>query len=183
MYFKENRRLKRKKDKDTLRQLKQDIFDETIPTETTITKYFKMTRDLETVCNVACRNATCEKVNKQVRSELLKKSGEYSVGEVVVCTTFFKLKKQMFNVTYEYKITPLECDAITPNNTLLVPIDAVRKKFIHAYCRTCHSFQGTSLSDRLTIFDWKFAHVNRKWLYTSVTRATELTSVLFYLRL
>ena len=71
MYFKENKRLKRKRDMETLRQLKQDIFDETIPTETTIKKRFKMTRDLETVCNVAYRNATCEKVSKRVRSELL----------------------------------------------------------------------------------------------------------------
>jgi hypothetical protein len=62
----------------------------------------------------------------------------------------------------------------------VVPIDTLRKNFIHAYCRTCHSFQGTSLDERLTIFDWRFAHVNRKWLYTAVTRATELKNVLFY---
>ena len=56
-------------------------------------------------------------------------------------------------MNYEYKITALECDAITLNNTLLVPIDTVRKNFIHNYCRTCHSFQGTSLDERITIFD------------------------------
>ena len=60
-------------------------------------------------------------------------------------------------MNYDYKITALECDAITLNNTSLMPLDAVCKNFIHAYCRTCHSFQGTSLSDRLSIFDWKFA--------------------------
>jgi hypothetical protein len=180
MYFKENKRLKRKKDKETLRQFKQDIFDETIAVETTIKKYFKMTKELETVYNVAYRNATCEKVSKRVRSELLHKMGEYSIGEVLVCRIYFKIRKQVFNVNYEYKITALESDAITLNNTLLVPIDTVRKNFIHAYCRTCHSFQGTSLDERLTIFDWKFSHVNRKWLYTAVTRATELKNVLFY---
>ena len=101
MYLKENKRLKRKKDKETLRQFKQDIFDETIQTETTTKKYFKMTRDLETVYNVAYRNATCEKFSKQVRSELLKKSGEYFVGEVLVCRAYFKVKKQVSNVNYE----------------------------------------------------------------------------------
>ena len=35
MYFKENKRLRRKRDKETLRQFKQDIFDETILVETT----------------------------------------------------------------------------------------------------------------------------------------------------
>ena len=66
-------------------------------------------------------------MSKQARSELLKKSDEYSIGEVLVCRTYFKVKKQVFNVNYEYKITALECDAITLNNTLLVPLDAVRK--------------------------------------------------------
>ena len=94
--------------------------------------------------------------------------------------TYFKIRKQVFNVNYEYKITALESDAITLNNTLLVPIDTVRKNFIHAYCRTCHSFQGTSLDERLTIFDWKFSQVNRKRLYRAVTRAIELKNVVFY---
>ena len=55
---------------------------------------------------------------------------------MLVCRSYFKLKKQVFNVNYEYKITALECDAITLNNTLLVPIDTVHKKFIDAYCKT-----------------------------------------------
>ena len=57
-------------------------------------------------------------------------------------------------MNYEYKITALgSTSVVSLNNTLLVPIDTLRKNFIHAYCRTCHSFQGTSLDERLTIFD------------------------------
>ena len=70
-----------------------------------------------------------------------------------MCRAYFKLRKQVFNVNYEYKIPALGSEAITLSNALLVPIDTVRKSFIHAYCRTCHSFQGTSLDERLTIFD------------------------------
>ena len=132
MYFKENKRLKRKKDKETLRQFKQDIFHETIAVETTIKKYFKMTKDLEIVYNVAYRNATCEKVSKRVRSELLHKMGEYSIGEVLVCRTYFKIRKQVFDVNCEYKITVLESDAITLNTTLLGSADAVSKNFTHS---------------------------------------------------
>ena len=180
MYFKENKRLKSKKDKETLSQFKKDIFDESIPTERTIKKYFKMSKELDTIYNVAYKNATCEKVSKRVRTELLKKSAEYCVGEVLLCRSYFKIKKSVFNVNYEYKITALENEALTLNDTILLPLDTVRKNFIHDYCRTCHSFQGSSLDKRLTIFDWKFTHVNRKWLYTAVTRATELKNVLFY---
>ena len=92
-----------------------------------------MTRNLETVFNVAYRNATCEKVSKRVRGELLQKKEEYCVGEVLVCRTYFKIKKQVFNVNYEYKITALGSNSVvTLNNTLLVPIDTLRKNFIHA---------------------------------------------------
>ena len=52
--------------------------------------------------------------------------------------------------------------------------DVIKKHFIHSYCRTCHSFQGSSIDEKITIFDWKFFFVNRKWIYTAVTRATEL---------
>ena len=185
MYLRENKRLKNKKDKETLKQFKQDIFDESIPTETTIKKYFKLTRSLESVRNVAYLNATCERVSRRVQRELLKKTDEYSVGEVLVCRSYFKVKKQVFNVNYEYSITAVEHNCLTLSNgnsinAVLVPIEVVRKNFIHHYCRTCHSFQGSSLDEQLTIFDWKFVHVNRKWLYTSVTRATHLKNVLFF---
>lgn len=180
MHFKENKRLKTKKDKEILRQFKRDIFDETISTETTVRRYFKLTKALETTHNVAYRNATCEQVSKRVRAELLKKQEEYCVGEVLVCRSYFKIKKQVFNVNYEYKITEVAPTALTLNTNLHVPIDVVRKNFIPHYCRTCHSFQGSSIDDKLTIFDWKFSHASRKWLYTSVTRATHLRNVLFY---
>jgi hypothetical protein len=180
MYLKENKRLKSKRDKETLRQFKQDIFDETIPTETTIRKYFKLTDKLETTYNVAYRNATCEQVSKRVRSELLKAEGEYSKGEVLVCRSYFKVKKVVFNVNYEYKITEVQPTYLMLNTTLQVPLEAVKKNFIHNNCRTCHSFQGSSLDCKLTIFDWKFAHASRKWLYTAVTRATHLKNVLFF---
>ena len=32
----------------------------------------------------------------------------------------------------------------------------------------------------MTIFDWKFTHVDRKWIYTAITRATDLKKVYFY---
>ena len=58
--------------------------------------------------------------------------------------------------------------------------DVIKKHFIHSYCRTCHSFQGSSIDEKITIFDWKFFFVNRKWIYTAVTRATELKNVFFF---
>ena len=32
----------------------------------------------------------------------------------------------------------------------------------------------------MTIFDWKFPHVDRKWIWTAITRARDLKKVFFH---
>ncbi|MFM7983142.1 MAG: ATP-binding domain-containing protein, partial [Candidatus Fonsibacter sp.] len=52
---------------------------------------------------------------------------------------------------------------------------------MHNNCKTCHSCQGSTIDKAITIFDHhKFAYASRKWLYTAVTRATNLKHVYFY---
>ena len=69
---------------------------------------------------------------------------------------------------------------ITLSNAMTLPINLIKKNFVHNYCRTCHSFQGSTIDEAITIFDHKFAYATRKWLYTAVTRATDLKKVFFY---
>ena len=102
------------------------------------------------------------------------------MGEILVCRKHFKLKKHTFNVNYEYTITSMTSTTLTLDGLHVVPLAVVAKCFAHNYCRTCHSFQGSSIPDAITIFDWQFPRVNRKWIYTAVTRATELKNVAFY---
>ncbi len=64
-------------------------------------------------------------------------------------------------------------------NTVELNTDVIRKHDIHSYSRTCHSFQVSSINDKITIFGWRFFFVSRKWLRTAVTRATELNNVVF----
>ena len=59
-------------------------------------------------------------------------------------------------------------------------MDTVQKNFTHNYCRTCHSFQGSTIDDAITIFDWWFVHVDRSWIYTAITRSTDLRQVYLY---
>ena len=180
MNFKENKRLKDPKDKEILRELKRDVLDESIPLETTVRKYFKMVKEWLTTYNIAYRNSTCTTVSTTVREKLLKKKTPYEVGEVLICRSYFKLKKVVFQVNYEYTISKLETDNITLNESIVVPLSLIKKNFVHDYCRTCHSFQGSSIDEAITIFDWKFVHVDRKWIYTAITRATDLKKVYFY---
>ena len=77
-------------------------------------------------------------------------------------------------------ITKVGKTTITLDDKFEVPLSMIKKNFTYNYCRTCHSFQGSSIDEKITIFDWNFWHVNRKWLYTAITRATELKNVVFY---
>ena len=47
-------------------------------------------------------------VSEEVRSRLLNKKEPYETGETLVRKSWFKLKKQVFNVNYDYNITAVE---------------------------------------------------------------------------
>ncbi|MFM7989449.1 MAG: C-terminal helicase domain-containing protein, partial [Candidatus Fonsibacter sp.] len=69
---------------------------------------------------------------------------------------------------------------ITLSNGMALPVSLIKKNFVHNYCKTCHSFQGSTIDEAITIFDHKFAYVSRKWLYTTVTKDTNLKQVYIY---
>ena len=65
------------------------------------------------------------------------------------------------------------------SETITLMLKQIENNFIHSYCNTCHSLQGSSIKKPITIHEWNFKHVSRKWLYTAITRATELDNVYF----
>jgi hypothetical protein len=184
LYFRENKRLKTPEDKAKLRDFKRDIFDESIPKEVTVYKYFPVLATPATDFNIAYYHDTCKVVAKDTRKRMGKKT-EYEVGESLVCRRYFKCKKTSewkgttFFKNYEYKITDISGNIITLDNKFPLPLETVRKAFVYNYCRTCHSFQGLSVDKAITIYDWKCEWASRKWIYTAVTRARRLDQVFF----
>ena len=71
-------------------------------------------------------------------------------------------------------------DPTIPDKIHIIPLELIRNNFIHGYCRTCHSFQGASIDDSITIFDWNHPCVSWKWLWTAITRSRDLDKVFFY---
>jgi hypothetical protein len=104
----------------------------------------------------------------------------------LVCRKYLKISSGLkCSVNFEFTIEEVKENSLTikelgSTKTLDLKLDLIKKHFIHSYCRTCHSFQGSSIEGEITIFDWKFFFVNRKWIYTAVTRATELKNVFFF---
>ena len=66
----------------------------------TVATYFKFTARTEAENNIAYKNTTRKMVSKWTRN-MLQKRGEYQVGEMLICRTYFKvMKKITFNVNY-----------------------------------------------------------------------------------
>jgi hypothetical protein len=65
-----------------------------------------------------------------------------------------------------------------------LPINTViRPKFMHNYCRTGDSIQGITIDNdncNITIYDWGFYYVTREWIWTALTRSTNLNNVYFH---
>jgi hypothetical protein len=179
MFLTENKRLKLQADKDRLKQLKSDLRNPAIPRCTTIRKYFALTKTIGTTQNIAYKNKTCQRVSVQVRKQLNKKA-DYERGETLICRKYFRHNKITYNVNYEYKITKIVQGGVVLDNDSILPPHLLQQNFIHGYCRTCHSMQGSSIDDRITIFDWQYRHVSWKWLYTAITRATYFQNVQFF---
>ena len=63
-----------------------------------------------------------------------------------------------------------------------LPIEKARKNFIFAWCSTCHSAQGSSVDEEITIFDYNHFLVKDypEWIYTALTRCRDLNKVKFF---
>ena len=184
IHLKINKRLKTVEDRETLKRFKKDCFNEKLSIEQIVNKYFKQVDKVTTNNNIAYTNNTCDNVSHIVRQNL-GKTNDYDVGEKLVCRKFVKEGNCKFRVNFEFLITENKENTLTLKDESLnekfeIKKTTVDKFFVYSYCRTCHSFQGSSIDDKITIFDWRFKFVNRKWLYTAVTRATELKNVVFY---
>ena len=123
-------------------------------------------------------------MNKHLRNKL-NKINEYEVGEVLICKNYFKVKATTFNVNFEYEIVEIMDNSLKIKNIISpdiheIPIKIIRSHFQHSYCCTCHSVQGSTIPETITIFDYKFYFISRKWLWTAIGRAQNLDDVYFY---
>ena len=56
----------------------------------------------------------------------------------------------------------------------------VDNDFIHSYCTTCHSSQGASVKESISIHEWELPIASREWIWTSITRCVDFKKVGFY---
>jgi hypothetical protein len=85
------------------------------------------------------------------------------------------------NFTYQIKKIKKQSvvlvDPFDKTNEYYVTHDSLSANFKLPYASTCHSYQGLSTDDKITIFDCNTPYVDRYFIWTSLTRSTNLKNV------
>lgn len=110
----------------------------------------------------------------------------YYVGQVLRARKYYK-KPRLF-VNYCYKVEGFQFSATGAVTGVFLsgidgfawPVALARAHFIYDFAATCHSLQGLSASDGVTLFDVEGWYCSRPWFYTALTRTRCLAEVYFW---
>jgi len=195
--LKEIKRLNTEEDKTKMKMIKKDVF-KGIGIEEICKKHGIRTvsdmKDVTTTNNIAFFNHRCNYVNKVVHSKGKRPDVVTNVEGIdiwkdliVVCKKFYKNKggfKTYVNNLYRVdgigKYINL-IDTADESNEFSMERSVLWKIFDLAYCNTCHSVQGCSISEKVTIFDCNTVYVDRYWVYTALTRCRSLDNITIFI--
>ncbi|MFO0415533.1 MAG: hypothetical protein ACK50E_07745 [Bacteroidota bacterium] len=182
------KRFKDEKDKQIIKQLKKDIFNYNLSIESICDKYglnkvYKI-QDVTSELNVCLFNFRCDYVNDHIQQNILKKTVKYEVGQNIICRKYDKINKLTTNYTYKItKMTPKEITIVNEidNITHKFPPSVLNSNFKLPYAVTCDSVQGITKNKKLTVFDSNTPYVDRKFLWTALTKVTKLSDVSIFI--
>ena len=72
-------------------------------------------------------------------------------------------------------------DTADESNEFSMERSVLWKIFDLNYCGTCHSVQGCSISEKITILDCNTPYVDRYWIYTALTRCRSLDNITIFI--
>jgi hypothetical protein len=187
IFLKINKRFKNVEDMKRLNEIKQ-MLKSGCDINKIIKKYFKYTDNInESENNIAYENKTCKAVSSAIRNKL-NKVDDYEIGEILICRKYIRIKNKdnvKFQVNFNYKIVNIKGCFFTLENVITgerqnIGDKIIRDAFIFNYCATCHSSQGASINGKVCIFDYNNKLADWRWLWTAITRATQIENVYFY---
>jgi hypothetical protein len=131
---------------------------------------------------VVALNETCDWVNKLISDKF--QDRKYFEGMELICRKSMKFGKIRTFVNYTYTVKEIKENTFVLDDgedQIEVFHDLIDKFFRLPYARTCHSYQGMSEDEPITIFDIHHFMVDIAWIYTAITRTTRLENIHIYL--
>jgi hypothetical protein len=111
---------------------------------------------------------------------LHKEEKQYYVGLELICK---KTLKNGCCTNGTYQIIDIDDNIFTLmdlEESYIVEKETIKAYFDMPYARTCHSYQGLSENEALTIFDLDHYMTDNDWVYTAITRTTDLNNIYIY---
>lgn len=183
----ENKRCLLKEDREKMKSItdairtskcKQDALE-------VLKKNFKIIydeKDIVTKKNVCALNRTCEWINELVHQPF---EGEvFYEGLDIICRKSLFSKGLKLTVNNTYEIINIEDGVYWIHDGYdlnYVNKDILKKHFRLSYARTCHSYQGMSEEEAITIFDVNHFMVDIDWIYTAITRSTAIENIYIFM--
>jgi len=139
-------------------------------------------KDIKTFKNVVALNRTAEWVNNLIHKPF---EGEvYYIGLNLICRKTYVSKAMRLTVNNTYEIIDIDNGmyCITDGDSFFqVDKKMLDTYFRLSYARTCHSYQGMSEDEAITIFDINHFMVDIDWIYTAITRATSIENIYIFM--
>lgn len=179
-------------------QLKEDILNLNIPIMDTMSKNFRVIDKIDRVkslINITYSNDRSNFVNNHIHNNVVKnkKPGivingiQYYCGLKLRCCKEYFHKKSAFRLftNYVYTIVKLSKKKITLKDEFEDEIYTIDTNLIKThlrlpYCRTGHSVQGKTIKEPITIFEVNSPYVDRKWIWTAVTRCQNMKDITIF---
>jgi hypothetical protein len=118
------------------------------------------------------------------RTKTLANGTRYVQGAMLVCKKPVRTHEGRLYQNYWYEIKKMGdktflLQDVTDKTEYNVKHDDICRRFWLPYCNTVHAAQGDSIDEPFVIADCMAAHVTPNWLYTAISRCTNLEHVWF----
>ena len=192
-----SKRLTNEQDRIKLNKLKDQIFNLDLDVTKIAKEHFKIIyniNDITTRQNITHSNKTAHKVALKIHNKTTYDAKKYIIIDNIkyyfnmslVCRKAIRTKNVTLHSNYIYTLKGTkEKDII-----LFEPVEEVeqiitQEQFINSmrlnYARTGFSIQGRSIAEKFTICDIDNPYINRRWIWTAITRARDLNNITIYL--
>lgn len=184
----EIKRLDKEEDKQKMKELKKDIFNTSFSIESICDKYgLKKTssmNEVNTKLNICLFNFRCDMVNERIHSKVFHKTTKFEVGQEIICKKYERKNRLITN--YKYKITKMKKNDVVIRDEVdeidyKITPQILLNHFKLPYAVTCDSVQGITRNEPITIFDSNTPYVDRKFLWTALTRVKKLEDITIFI--
>jgi len=183
--LKENKRCKSLDDRRRIKEISDKIRNAKSKTEalSIIYKHFKTVSRLEDVVsenNVVFTNRCGDYINNFIHSKKSPDRMYFEGLKLIGSHTGETEEGHKIYANYTYLIVRIADDVAHIDNleeVFPVKLSELDMYFELPYARTCHSMQGLSVEGEITIFEIDHPYASIEWLYTAITRTTDLSKV------